>query len=308
MTMVTVATCQFPVSADVEVNLGHVLRQARSAKRRGADVAHFPEGALSGYADSNSDTFEGFDWEGLRAATDRVLEVARELGMWLVLGSAHRLSQGHKPHNSLYIIDDTGAIVDRYDKRFCSGDPEGRSGDLAHYSPGDHPSVWEINGVRCGALICYEYRFPELYRDYAREGVDLVFHSFHAGNASPERVAAIGAAIGPELRRLNPASTFTYPGITMPAAMTAAAASNHMWISCPNSSAPESAWPAFFVRADGITIGRARRNRPGVVISTVDTEEQLYHSTKAWRERALSGVLHSGTLVSDPRSSDRKGR
>ena len=81
-----------------------------------------------------------------------------------------------------------------------------------------------------------------------------------------------------------------------------------MWISCPNSSAPESAWPAFFVRADGITIGRARRNRPGLVISTVDTEEELYHSTEAWRERALSGVLHSGTLVTDTRSSDRKAR
>ena len=307
MAMVTVATCQFRVSADVEVNLGHVLRQARSEKRRGADVAHFPEGALSGYADSDSDTFEGLtgkDSEPPPTGSSRWPANS----MWLILGSAHRLSQGNKPHNSLYIIDNTGEIVDRYDKRFCSGDPEGRSGELAHYSPGDHPSVWEINGVRCGALICYEYRFPELHRDYAREGVQLIFHSFHAANASPERVAAIGAAIGQELRRLNPAATFTYPGITMPAAMTAAAASNHMWISCPNSSAPESAWPAFFVRADGITIGRARRNRPGLVISNVDTEEELYHSTEAWRERALSGVLHSGTLVTDTRSSDRKAR
>ena len=308
MAMVAVATCQFPVSADVEANLRHILRQMRSAKRRGADVAHFPEGALSGYAGSDLDSFDGFDWEGLRAATDQVLEVARELGLSLVLGSAHPLSQGHKPHNSLYVIDSTGEIVDRYDKRFCSGDTDGRSGDLAHYSPGDHPSIWEINGVRCGALICYEYRFPELYRDYARERVQLVFHSFHAANASPKRVAAIGATIGPQLRRLNPAPTFTYPGITMPAAMTAAAASNHMWISCPNSSAPESAWPAFFVRADGITVGRTRRNRPGVLISTVNTDEELYHSTETWRERALSGVLHSGTLVSDPRSTDHQAR
>lgn len=308
MAMVTVATCQFPVSADVESNRRHVLRQMRLAKRRGADVAHFPEGALSGYGGSDLDSFDGFDWEGLRAATDQVLEMARELGLWLVLGSAHPLSQGHKPHNSLYVIDSTGEIVDRYDKRFCSGDTDGRSGDLAHYSPGDHPSIWEINGVRCGALICYEYRFPELYRDYARERVQLVFHSFHAARASPEQVAAIGAAIGPQLRRLNPAPTFTYPGITMPAAMTAAAASNHMWISCPNSSAPESAWPAFFVRADGITAGRTRRNRPGVLISTVDTDEELYHSTETWRERALSGVLHSGNLVSDPRSTDRQAR
>ncbi len=100
-----------------------------------------------------------------------------------------------------------------------------------------------------------------------------MFHSFYAAKASPEHLAAMGAAIGPDLRRLNTASTVTYPGITMPAAMTAAPASNHVWISCSNSSAPESLWPAFFVRADGITLGRLRRNTPGVLISTVDTEE-----------------------------------
>jgi len=166
-------------------------------------------------------------------------------------------------------------------------------------------SVWETNGIRCGALICYEYRFPELYREYKRQGVRVVFHSFHAAHATPEQVAAIGTAIGPDLDRTNPAPTFTYPAITMPAAMTAAAAASHLWISCPNSSAPESLWPSFFVRADGITLGRLRRNRPGVLVSTVDTEEELYDSTAAWRERALSGVFHSGNLVDDPRSSDR---
>ena len=91
----------------------------------------------------------------------------------------------------------------------------------------------------------------------------------------------------------------------MPAAMTAAAASNHIWISCSNSSAPESLWPAFLVRADGITVGRLRRNRPGVLVSTVDTDQSLYDSTAAWRRRAMDGRLHSGTLVDDPRSSGR---
>jgi hypothetical protein len=144
-----------------------------------------------------------------------------------------------------------GQIVDRYDKRFCSGQ-DGQSGDLAHYSPGGHCSVWAINGVRCGALICYDYRFPELYREYKRSGVEIMFHSFHAASASAARMAAIG----PELAPLNRAATHTYPGITMPAVMTAQAAVNHMWISRPNSSAPQSFWPAFAVRVDGVTVGR----------------------------------------------------
>ncbi len=80
---------------------------------------------------------------------------------------------------------------------------------------------------------------------------------------------------------------------------------DHVWISGPNSSAPQSCWPAFFVRADGITTGRLRRNVAGVLISTVDTAEALYHSTADWQDRALSGVYHSGELCADPRSADR---
>ena len=305
MAVVRVATCQFPVTAQIEANRAWISRQLRAASRRGADIAHFPEGALSGYAGTDFASFAGFRWDELRRATADVLTSARNLGIWVVLGSAHRLSGSNKPHNSLYIITSRGEIADRYDKRFCSGSPDGRSGDLAHYSPGDHASAWTINGVRCAALICYDYRFPELYRDYRRQGAELVFHSFHAGNASATRLRAMAAAVGPELAPLNRAATLTYPGITMPAAMTAAAACNHVWISCPNTSRPQSCWPAFFVRADGVTVGRLRRNRPGVLVTTVDTEQPLYDSTAAWRDRAMAGQLHSGTLPSDRRSADR---
>jgi deaminated glutathione amidase len=305
MAQLVVATCQFPVSGSVDSNLRHVTRQLTTAARRGARVAHFPEGALSGYVGTDLESFAGFDWDRLDEATARVQEHARRLGIWAVVGSAHRFSaapvqalvkpHNSKPHNSLYVISDTGQLAERYDKRFCA------VSDLDHYSPGNHFSTWSIDGVHCGALICYDYRYPELYREYVRRGTQLVFHSFHAGNITTERVTAIGAAIGPGLAVVNPAATHTYPGITMPAAMTTAAACNHVWISCPNSSARESLWPAFFVRADGITIGRLRRNVPGVLISKVDTDQELYDSTRLWRERAMAGVLHSGTLAEEDR-------
>jgi deaminated glutathione amidase len=126
-----------------------------------------------------------------------------------------------------------------------------------------------------------------------------------AANTSTERITAIGTTIGRELARLNRAATHTYPGITMPAAMTTAAACNYVWISCPNSSKPQSCWPAFLVRADGITVGRLRRNSPGILLTTVDTGQRLYDSTAAERGQALAGQLHSGTLSSDPHSADR---
>jgi len=298
-----VATSQFAVGADPAGNTRNVLRQMRLARSRGADVVHFCEGALSGYAGTDFESFDGFDWEVLEAGTREVMRLAGELGLWVVVGSSHRLTRGRKPHNSLYVIDDRGALVDRYDKRFCSGDRAGRAGDLAHYTPGDHESVFSIRGVRCGALVCYDFRFPELHRDYKRRGVEVVFHSFHAANIGASRLGAMRRQVGAENHRFNRGTT--YPEIMMPAAMQTAAASSHLWISCSNSSAPHSCWPAFFVRADGVVTGRLRRNRAGILLTTVDTNRALYDSTEAWRDRAMDGVLHSGRLVDDVRSRNR---
>ncbi len=150
MTILKVATCQFPVSADIEQNTGWITRQMHQAAR----VAHFPEGALSGYAGTDFETFTGYDWDALDRATDRVRERAGELGIWVVTGSTHRFSDLGAPHNSPYVISDGGEVAQRYDKRFLGGT------DLDHYSPGSRFSTWTIDEVRCGALICYDYRFP----------------------------------------------------------------------------------------------------------------------------------------------------
>ncbi len=299
-----VATCQFPVDSDLQSNSRYVTRQMRTARERGAHVAHFCEGALSGYAGADFPSYESFDWSLLERCTERVLELARELELWVVVGSTHRLTGRHKPHNSLYIIDDRGRLVDRYDKRFCAGDRSGSAGDLAHYSPGSHFSVFEIRGVRCGALICHDYRYPELYREYKRRRVQLVFHSYHAGHLTAARLRALERDVGARHHRFNRGSTL--PAITMPSTMEAAAANNFVWISCSNTSARESCWPSFLVRPDGVTTGRLRRNTAGVLLSTVDPKARLYDSTVAWRGRVMRGVLHSGNVVRDRRSQDRK--
>jgi hypothetical protein len=130
-----------------------------------------------------------------------------------------------------------------------------------------------------------------------------MFHSYHAGHISPERFQAMLDEVGAEHQKLNPGSTL--PGITMPAAMRAAAASNYMWISCPNSSARESCWPSFFVRPDGVITGRLQPHTTGILLSTVDTDERFYDATFAWRVRAMNGIFHSGTLVQDERTDKR---
>jgi predicted amidohydrolase len=154
----------------VRKKLEYVARQIKTARDRDADVAHFPEACLLGYAGVDFASHEGFDWPLLEGCVQRVLDLARESRIWVLLGSAHRLTAPHKPHNSLYVIDDRGEIVDRYNKMSCTGDRFEDTGELVHYSPGSHFSVVSIKGVRCGALICREYRYPELYREYKCRG------------------------------------------------------------------------------------------------------------------------------------------
>ena len=60
-----IATCQFPVSGDIERNASYILRQMAEAKKKGADVSHFPESSLSGYAGTDFKSYKSED-EALR--------------------------------------------------------------------------------------------------------------------------------------------------------------------------------------------------------------------------------------------------
>lgn len=297
----SIATCQFPVDKDIQRNLRYTLRQMKAAKAGGAHVAHFSECALSGYAGVEFPSFHDFDWDVLASATEAIAQEAARLRLWTIFGSAHRLTGRHKPHNCLYIVNEHGKLVDRFDKLYCTGDRTQCSDDLLHYSPGDHFSVFTIRGIRCGVLICHDFRYPELYREYRRRRVNLIFHAFHNGHVPDHRYRAMQQTIS--LQKLNHGSTIW--GITVPPTLQGHAASNAMWISANNTSARESAWASFFVRPDGLITGRLVRNRAGILFSTLDPRRKFYDASIHWRNRAMRGIYHSGELVKDTRSAAR---
>ena len=270
------AASQFPISANIDSNANWIINHMEKAKESNCQIIHFPECALSGYAGVDHKTLEEFDWYQLRHHTHRILEKAGQLDLWVLLGSTHRLSEENAPHNSLYLISPDGKMVDRYDKRFCT------SGDLKHYSPGDHFVTFDINGVKCGLLICYDIRFPELYRAYKEKEVQVIFQSFYNARQKP-------GGIHPKI---------------MPVTGQARAATNYFYLSMTNSSAPNS-WPCHFITPDGLIDQKLPANQPGLLIADIDTNQKFYDASRAYRPDAIRGKLNSGVKIKDKRSSDR---
>jgi len=110
---------------------------------------------------------------GLRA-------LAQELGVWLLIGSAI-VQSGHpgddRAANRSLLIDDAGAVVATYDKLhvYDVDLPTGeRWRESAAIRPGDAAVVADTPWARLGLTICYDIRFPQLYRALAGAGAGMI--------------------------------------------------------------------------------------------------------------------------------------
>ena len=78
----TIATCQVPVSADIKKNESIILKQLVLAKAKGADIAHFPESSLSGYAGVDFTSFKGRDEKLLQECLENIIRHSEKLKIW----------------------------------------------------------------------------------------------------------------------------------------------------------------------------------------------------------------------------------
>ena len=274
-----VATCQFAVGHSIRRNSLAICEFMSKAKKAKADIVHFSECALSGYVGTDFPNFEGYDWELLKEETEKIIALAAKLRLWIVLGSTQRRTEPNKPYNSLNLIGPDGKIVDRYDKRFCT------PGDLRRLTPGNRFVNFTINGVKCSLLICFDLRFPELYRALYKQGVNCIFQSFY--NARQK-----GPSVHTHIMRQT---------------MQCRAATNHVWVSMTNSSGYYSPYPSCFIQPDGKIARQLRANRPGLMVNTVDLSRKFYDPMADFRDMAISGKLNNAPkAVNDPPSGKKK--
>lgn len=176
-----VAALQMVSTPRREDNLAAARALLEQAAAQGVELAVLPEyfGAM-GVRDT--DKLALCEQPGAGAVQDFLAQAARDLNLWIVGGTLPMASQAPgRVRNTVLAYAPDGACVARYDKihlfRFDNGSE--RFDEGATIEPGDMPAQFRLRGrdgqAWCvGLSVCYDLRFPELYRQHARAGADLL--------------------------------------------------------------------------------------------------------------------------------------
>ena len=173
-----VAALQMTSGPDVAANLGQARALLEDAAARGARLAALPENfSFMGLKDADKRTVAEADGSG--PAQDFLAESARRLRLWIVGGTVPLAAgpDGRVAAASL-VYDSDGRRVARYDKiHLFDVDIPGRAEsyrESAHVAPGAGATVLDTPVGRLGLSVCYDVRFPELYRHLSARGAQIL--------------------------------------------------------------------------------------------------------------------------------------
>jgi predicted amidohydrolase len=172
--VVIVAAIQMESREDIAQNWEAAQRLAQAAAARGAKVVAFPEVFL--YVGPDKTAASDLDAEWL----PKFSALAAKLGIYLLAGSAgERVVNSNKIYNTSVLLDPQGQELARYRKihLFDATLPNGRSYRESDYiAPGGEIVAAQTEFGTVGFSICYDLRFPELYRKLTAGGATrLIF-------------------------------------------------------------------------------------------------------------------------------------
>ncbi len=183
MENIRIAAVQMVSGRDLEANLRQARELLEDAARQAARIAVLPEN----FALLHTDRMR---WLGeLEAGGDGpvhqfLISEAKRLGLWILGGSVPMASRpdgeviADRVRAASLLVNDQGRIVARYDKIHLFdaevGDDQGRYRESDTFEPGKELVVAQTPAGRLGMSICYDLRFPELFRALAGQGADWI--------------------------------------------------------------------------------------------------------------------------------------
>ena len=164
-------------SADVGRNLRQLETLIDRAATEGAGLVCLPEYATC-YGASRGRLQVGAEEEQRHAGLEALRAMAKRKSVWLLVGSLAIRVDDDLINNRCYVIDAEGGVVASYDKiHLFDVDLDGGESyrESAVIKAGDRAVLAETPFGRFGLTICYDIRFPQLYRTLAKAGADVIF-------------------------------------------------------------------------------------------------------------------------------------
>jgi len=171
-----VGLVQMCTGRSVAKNLVEASRLVRDAAGQGAAYVQTPEVTTLMEMD-RAKLFLAMQEEEGNAALAHFRALARELGIWLHIGSMGVLVRPDRIANRAFLIAPDGRVTARYDKihMFDVDLPNGEKyRESRNFEPGSKAVIADLPWGRLGITICYDLRFPGLYRSLAKGGARLI--------------------------------------------------------------------------------------------------------------------------------------
>lgn len=168
-----IALCQMKVSEDKKENLVKAEAMIREAVEKGAQVVALPEMFNCPYSNKY---FREYAEDESGETVKRLSSIAKELGIYLIGGSIPEIEED-KVYNTCFSFDKQGGIIGRHRKAHLfdinvKGGISFKESDTL--TPGNEITLIDTDFGKIGVAICYDVRFPEMFRSMALSGAKLI--------------------------------------------------------------------------------------------------------------------------------------
>jgi predicted amidohydrolase len=167
---------QMRVGLDPGANIDAAVRLIGEAKSAGADYVLTPE-MTNILAAKREQLFAAIVEEQSDPALATLRELARKLGIYVHIGSLAIKISPDRAANRSFLIDPKGDVIARYDKiHMFDVDLQGGESyrESRNYRPGELAMLADMPWGRIGMTVCYDLRFPALYRALAEAGASML--------------------------------------------------------------------------------------------------------------------------------------
>ena len=151
---------------DKQKNFISTEKKIIKAKNKGASVVLLPELSFTGYCiEETKDMKEKIPGE----SSNFVKNMSRKYNICVIAGITED-NTNKLPYNTC-IVYNKGKLISKYQKIH----PFTYAKEHKYFSSGDRVTTFNLNGFKCSCVICYDLRFPEIFRSLVNKGVEIIF-------------------------------------------------------------------------------------------------------------------------------------